>query len=234
MPGSRRAEGALQPTREHGRPEVTVDRTSEVRWFFEGRPPAQVLNWFIAGTGGLVEERSDTYRLDGQVDVGVKRRDGSTLELKLRARPPVPFVADHRLVGRLEQWERWSPADGRICPGDQVAWVDVDKKVIKRRFGRDGREVALTDATRAMTGQGCDVEIAAVSTDDRTAWTFAFAAFGESDGRPGDLLRAAWAALVSPAPPPDRLLLSSEHSYGYPEWLSRFVCPSPLVEDHPS
>lgn len=214
--------GVDRPTEEHDDPEVAVDRTSEVRWFFEGQPPKNVLSWFNGGGGGLVEERRDTYRLDGQVDIGVKRRYGATLELKLRLQPPVPFVASHDLDGRLELWQRWSPADGRIYLNDQMIWVDVDKTVIKRRFGRDGHEVPLTHETRAMDGQGCDAEIAIVSVEGQTAWTFAFAAFGAPLDDHHDLLRAAWGTLIGDVPRPNRLQLSPERSHGYPEWMARF------------
>lgn len=200
---------------------IAVDVTTELRWFFDGDLGPETLSWFTDGGNGLTEARCDTYRLDGQVDVGVKRRFRTTLELKRRLRPAEPFAIGSDLHGRLECWQRWSPADGRVELGDGTIWVDVDKWVIKRRFDRTGEERALSEETRAMTGEGCDVEIARVSADGRSAWTFAFAAFGPLDGHRDSLL-AAWNGLLADGPPPGDLRLTADVSCGYPEWMSRF------------
>ena len=202
-------------------PPVTVDLTTEVRWFVDGRLPHDVAAWFTdGGRSGLAEDRRDTYRLDGQADIGVKRRYQRILELKLRTP-----VADSGFVrpeahGRLERWQRWSPADGRIYLTDHANWADVDKSVVKRRFDLDGREVPLTEETRPMQGTGCDAEVASVTVDGHTAWTFAFAAFGDED-RHRDLLAAAWGALLAGRRRPGRLQLRHGDSCGYPEWMAR-------------
>ena len=209
----------LAPGREQPGPEVAVDLTTELRWFLDGRPPEDVVVWFThEGSTGLSENRRDTYRLDGQVDIGVKRRYGKVLEMKLRQGLPEPFL--HReLDGWLETWQRWSPADGLIHLSPNTTWVDVDKTVVKRRFACDGREVPLTESTRAMTGQGCDVEIATVSVAGRMASTFAFAAFGPAEIHRSSL-RVAWAALLRDWPRPWPLRLRWAVSCGYPQWMA--------------
>jgi hypothetical protein len=70
-----------------------------------------------------------------------------------------------------------------------------------------------------MTGQGCDAEVATVSMRGRTAWTFAFAAFGPIDSH-RSLLERAWDTVVSGRPRPRRLQLRCEDSCGYPEWIA--------------
>jgi len=201
--------------------DVSVDLTSEVRWFFDGPLPPSVLTWFVGPGSGLVEDRCDTYRLDRQIDTGVKRRFRTTLELKLRLDRPKPLVIGC-LDGSLEVWKRWSPADDRVRLDEATVWVDVDKTVIKRRFDGEGREVALSEADRAMTGDGCDVEIAAISVNSLQAWTFALAAFGEP-GRHEAFLACAWAALATDRPRNDEFELDRRHSCGYPEWLARLA-----------
>ncbi len=201
--------------------DVSVDLTSEVRWFFDGALPASVLTWFAGPGTGLVADRCDTYRLDRQIDTGVKRRFRTTLELKLRLDRPKPLVIGN-LDGRLERWKRWSPADDRVRLDDATVWVDVDKTIIKRRFDGEGREVVLSEANRAMTGEGCDVEIAAISVNSLQAWTFALAAFGEP-GRHEAFLACAWAALAADRPRNDEFELDRRHSCGYPEWLARLA-----------
>ena len=59
--------------------------TTELRWFRNGPFPRSVCSWFTSnGAFGAVEERHDRYLMDGRLDRGLKLRDGSTLELKVR------------------------------------------------------------------------------------------------------------------------------------------------------
>ena len=221
--GSSESESAvrLRPGAASALPEVSVDLTTELRWFFDGRLPEEVLSWFTrGGATGLVEDRCDAYRLDGQVDIGVKRRFGTVFELKLRQGSPEPFFIGRDMDGWLETWQRWSPADGRIHLTENTTWVDVDKTVVKRRFSSDGQELPLSEETRAISGQGCDAEIATVSVRGRTGWTFALAAFGPADGRRSSL-ELAWHALVSGRRCPRRLQLHCANSCGYPEWIAK-------------
>lgn len=214
-----------------GSSDIAIDLTTEVRWFFGGRIAPEVLTWFTREGPGLREERSDSYRLDGQADIGVKRRFGTTLELKLRLGPPEPFVIGRDLEGRLETWQRWSPANGRVSLSENTRWIEIDKAVIKRRFDPFGRELPLSEETRAMEGEGCDVEVVAVSVAGRTAWTFAFAAFGPLDCH-RVAIGAAWQQLLGGRPPPRQLRLTREASNGYPEWLVRVAPAEP--GDRPS
>lgn len=205
---------------------ATVDLTTEVRWFFEGQVPAGVLTWFTNnGTTGLVEERCDVYRVDEQPDVGIKRRDGATLELKLRVRPPEPLEIGRNVDGQVESWQRWSPAGGRVDLGHHTTWAEVDKTIIKRRFALNGDEIPLSVETRAMSHQGCDAEIVTISIDGVTAWSFAFAAFGPLDHH-HRCLAAAWEALATDQPWPPQLRLQRQNSKGYPAWLTGVTTPA--------
>ncbi len=211
----------LRPDESSHLPEVAVDLTSELRWFFDERLPDELAAWFTNGAStGLTEVRWDTYRLDGAIDVGVKRRFKQLLELKVRQGPPETFSMTPGLDGWLETWQRWSPADGRVHLSEDTRWIDVHKTVTKRRFAGDGDELELSEDNRAMTGHGCDVEIATVSIEGRTGWTFAFAAFGPVD-RHRPLLELAWAALLGGGAVPTPLQLHAGNSFGYPAWLSK-------------
>ena len=199
---------------------VTITDTTELRWFAEGPLPTDVHAWFAhGGSAGFVEHRSDTYRMDGRFDTGVKRRFGETLELKVRRSIGEQVVLSAGLAGRLEVWRRWSPAECMVVRGHNVPWVDVEKTVVKRRFSIDGEELPLDPEARAQTGAGCDVEIAAVSVADVEAWTFAFAAFGPIEGR-RDALVASMRALVADGSQPDRFGPFFGLSSGYPKWLA--------------
>ncbi len=224
---------AAQPVRDDATsstPEVSVDLTSEMRWFFDDRPPEELVTWFTCGAAtGLTEVRWDTYRLDGAVDVGVKRRFKCVLELKVRRGPPTAFSIDPGLEGWLETWQRWSPADGRIHLTEDMDWIHVHKTITKRRFSSDGEELALSQDSRAMTGQGCDVEIATISIEGRTSWSFAFAAFGPLD-RHRLLLELAWAALPGGGVVPEPLRLHAANSLGYPAWITKMAPAAPKTE----
>lgn len=209
-------------------PGVSIDLTTELRWFFDGPLPSDVQAWFMPSGLGLLEHRSDTYLLDEPLDVGVKERSRRLLELKLRTCPPEPVTLRDSAHGCLETWRRWSPADQLVSVDSDAAWLAVEKVIVKRRFGTDGREKLLSESTRALTGDGCDAEIAALSVDGRQAWTFALAAFGEPDSHFRSL-ELALRSVCRRQAPADRLRLQVEDSYGFPEWISRMSRVPPRV-----
>ena len=198
----------------------SVVDTTELRWFVAGQLPPEVRAWFTGSTG-VVEERWDTYFLDGRRHAGTKRRFREVLELKVRQSVGDRIDLDDTLTGRLEVWRKWSPAEGLIDDDADGRWVDVHKSIVKRRFLADGSEVAF--APEAPTsGAGCDVEVAAVEVDGVEGWTLAFAAYGAPAGR-NDALRASWRALVAQTPPPAQFVPHAGRAMGYPEWLVRTV-----------
>lgn len=203
-------------------PGVRIDLTSELRWFFRGPLPDDVVAWFtVDGSAGLPEQRVDLYRTSDEFDSGLKRRGGTILELKLRHGSPAVFELDDRCAGLLERWQRWSPAADRVLGTGHVDWTVVDKSIVKRRFDLEGTEFMLTEATRPMIGMGCDAEIVAVTVDGVSAWSFSFAAFGPLEHHQ-QLLSAAWASLLR-RPRPSSLELDVERSSGYPQWLATEV-----------
>ena len=193
--------------------------TTELRWFVRGSLPAQVSVWFTGSTG-VLEERSDTYLLDGRDDIGVKRRFRQMVELKVRQSLDGRIEFGDGLAGSLEVWRRWSPAEVLVEHGADERWVDVHKSVVKRRFLLDGTEVAFSPILEA-TGAGCDVEVAGVTVGDVHWWTFAFAAFGPPATRREALL-ASWQALVAAAPCPEPFEPRTSRAMGYPEWLTLY------------
>jgi hypothetical protein len=191
--------------------------TTELRWFVRGSLPAEIRSWF-AVSSGVLEERIDTYLLDGRRDVGVKRRFRQTMELKIRQSLDGRIEFGDGLAGSLEVWRRWSPAEGLVEQSVDERWVDVHKSVVKRRFLLGGTEIAFSPVVEA-TGAGCDVEVAGVIIDDDHWWTFAFAAFGPPATRQQALL-ASWRALVTAAPCPEPFEPRTARAMGYPEWLT--------------
>ena len=198
--------------------------TTELRWFVPVPLPPDIVVWF-RGTTGVLEERYDTYLLDGRRDVGVKRRFRETLELKVRQSHDGRVELGEGLAGSLEEWRKWSPADRLLEDASDGRWVDVHKSVVKRRFSTDGTEIAFSSDPHA-TVAGCDIEVAGVTVGAVRAWTFAFAAFGPPATR-RDALLASWQALVADTPCPEPFGPRTGRVMGYPEWLTLTVSPDP-------
>ena len=85
----------------------------EVRWFFEGRLPAQVSARFGSEALGeflpATEQRTDLY-LATREELGVKLRDGK-LEIKWRPDPNQPLTVSSLLQGQAEYWDKRSWKD---------------------------------------------------------------------------------------------------------------------------
>jgi hypothetical protein len=197
---------------------VAVVDTTELRWFASGELPADVGAWFTrTGTVGAVEERYDRYRLDDQAALGVKRRFGTTLEMKMRQSLGERLALEPGLEGRLEVWRKWTPAGGFAESSAPWIWLDVNKRVVKRRFSVGGNEIEHSPDAGSMEAAGCDAEIVSVEAGEFSVWSLAFAAFGPVSTR-RDALLASWQALR--ADYPDLLRSCFGLSCGYPEWLT--------------
>jgi hypothetical protein len=209
-------------------PSALID-TTELRWFRDGPLPRSVCSWFAPnGAFGAVEERADRYLVDGRLDRGLKLRGGSTLELKLRqtiARTVPsgdgPDTVAELPRGTVEEWQKWSPADHLVSTGSEP-WVEVHKRIVKRRFTIGGRELTVFDAAGPPVGAYCDIEIVAIDDGSTEAWSLAFAARGPLHRRHTGM-GAAWRSLASVTPPPPSGLLVFDIPCGYPEWLARSV-----------
>jgi hypothetical protein len=220
---------ATSPGRASDVDELLFVDTVELRWFARGRIAPEVVSWFTeGGRSGVLEERRDSYRIDGRSDIGVKRRFRETLELKIRLSIGEHLMVDSHLAGALEVWRKWSPADRLVTSGEDERWFDVHKTVTKRRFTADGHEIVLAAGERAFAGTGCDVEIAAVSVEGVEAWTLAFAAFGQGHDRTRAII-AAWKALTAESRHPERFEASLSRSAGYPEWLTQVIPTARVV-----
>jgi hypothetical protein len=209
---------------------VAVVDTFELRWFVRGPLPAEVRNWFTGSTG-VVEVRRDSYLVDDRVDVGIKRRGETTLELKLRQRVESWVDLGDALAGPLEWWRKWTPAEDLVEIPTSGRWIDVDKSIIKRRFSPNGTEVAFT--TDPGVDPACDVEVASVSAGGIDAWTLAFAAFGPPPGRRENIL-AAWRTLRASADT-FRVSIAVASATGYPERIARCFAPdtsASVRDDH--
>jgi hypothetical protein len=205
--------------------------TSEVRWFARGPLPSDVQTWFTGGrTAGSVEDRLDTYQLHGLDDIGVKRRDGTTLEVKVRRTLGPSLNLGDGLEGRIDEWSRWEPGeDDGIWQSPETPWIDVHKVIYTRSFMPTDREVILPAIHTNRLVAGCDIEIADVTVGGIDTWSLALKAFGPTAGRQ-DALVSSWSTLLARSPSIESLGFAFDRACGYPEWL-RLVTLGQLEAD---
>jgi hypothetical protein len=196
--------------------------TTEVRWFADGALPTSLVTWFTS-THISIELRRDLYRIDGSPDVGLKRRAGGPLEVKLRCESSGSVPLGRTRVGQIEEWRKLIDVDEEALPvGPDPVWADVDKVVLTRSYVRSPEGVMRPTAQRDLLLPGCDVELASVQVGDVTAWTFALEAWGLETDRPS-VLRNTLTVFAAETPLSEELVTHLASDVGYPEWLSTVV-----------
>jgi len=194
--------------------------TSEIRWFSRGSLPSEVLAWFTGGrTVGSVEDRHDFYQMHRLNDIGVKRRHGSTLEVKVRRTLDEPLDLGDGLDGRMEEWSRWEPVeDDGAWQLPDAPWIDVHKVIYTRSFMPTDREVILPAIHSNRLFAGCDIEVAEVTVGGIDTWSLGLKAFGPTSGRQ-QALATSWGTLRTHSPLTEGLDFAFDRACGYPEWL---------------
>ena len=201
--------------------------TLEVRWFYPGPVPGQLVAW-LDRQGWLPAAqppRTDHYlRLPGRPTLGVKLREGN-IELKTRLSEPQEVQLGPRAAGGLALWRKWSfplaqdagPLERLLVPG--AAWIPVTKErwLQRYRLGNGLEPVAVPLGTPAELG--CEFELSAVRAGGEEWWSACFEAFGPE----ADLERALLAVASRVVGPGWPLPLDVEGAMGYPAWLARFA-----------
>lgn len=193
-----------------GQPSPGSIVTKEVRWFFDGPLPLDVKMWFTAfSTRGERESRTDVYdRMEAGRGVGVKRRNGASVDAKHRVAHTDAVELRAGVSGRVEEWEKTSRS-GLVVGRDQVV---VSKEITTRLFdlGSSGLDVPT----------GCEAELASLRVGSLRAWSLCFETYGDPDHRDEALL-CGIVGLFGEGSLPDVLRLEQGSSFGYPEWISR-------------
>lgn len=199
--------------------------TVEVRWFYEGRVPVEVREWFQRGVYGPDEQprRVDHYLRLGDTDsLGIKLREGR-IEIKQRHHPHGIVHFHERAAGLVEGWRKWSLPLAEVGEGlahalvPASAWIAVQKERSLRicRIGSDGLLIPVPGV--AYPGQGCGVELTAVEVGGAVWWSLAFEAFGDGSYLQENLVSGIERLFNHEGVP---FLLEAQASCGYPRWLS--------------
>ena len=206
-------------------------RTCEIRWFFLGGLPVQVLDWFARDmTGSEAPEpvaREDLYLLlKGRNDIGLKyRRD--KIQLKLLGASEDVAVLSGTVAGRLGHWERhsWTYIKEEPGPGERLFRSRVRRRPSgggEKPAGRSpmpmdsAGSVDCATAGKALTAP-LVMEVTEVSFSDFAGWTLGIDAVGEPQAT-DDQLRAALPKLLADFP---LLPLPKDQSFSYPQFLER-------------
>ncbi|HOT92809.1 MAG TPA: hypothetical protein PLJ78_08320 [Anaerolineae bacterium] len=198
--------------------------TVEVRWFYPGVIPQDVLAWYHYGERAPEGQppRIDYYlRLAGQDDLNIKLREGR-IEIKQRAKQYGVEQLHAHVSGLVEVWHKWSfgVSDTGSGLGDltgpRPAWIAVRKaRRLRRYLVTDGGEEVIAIAGSDIIAQGCNIELAEIKLGEEIGWSLAFETFG-----PEATLHATFTRVVQHVLRGDSVpFLDTEHSYGYARWL---------------
>ena len=205
-------------------------KTIEVRWFYPGILPTEILTWFNkAGEPPVKPDiRRDVYLESISPDIGIKLREGN-LEVKYRQAKieslaqslPGGIEIDSCGISQVESWSKWICVDdtSSLTPADvanKVGWINVDKiryqRVYKVVFDED---VQLTSISKPQANAGA-IEVTGLRVFEQDWWTIACEYLGDDISVNFQFLPLV-RSLLSGYP----LCLDSPFECGYPEWLNQ-------------
>lgn len=210
--------------------------TAELRWFYRGTLPEEVLHWFEQDCLGEQlqppEEREDLYLYSPGCDyLGIKLRQGR-LEIKWRKAELGVVRFGDRVEGKAEKWGKWLCEDPTAesfqltTVVGEKAWVSVKKVRFLRKASLTqrqyqvlpGESITPVSVTESID-QGCTVELTQLGINGNAWWSLAFEAEGKDDCLMDNLQAVANWVFKSY----HGSKLQGEDSYAYPTWLSIVV-----------
>ena len=200
----------------------------EIRWFFEGDVPDAVRRWFEGLAGGLAspvkqkkEERTDTYLVTQDKNVGVKLRE-EKLEIKWRTGHRRFSATGEKVSGQAEDWCKRTWSDKGKTPAEKTGetvtheagfpWVDVKK--VRRQCKLALAEGKLVPV-EGWAEQAFLVELTSLSLRRKSWWSLGVDVLADEKEAMQSLRQGA-EALFADYSGPD---LDTGNSYGYPEWI---------------
>jgi hypothetical protein len=172
--------------------------SAEIRWFWQGRCPQPVHDWFfksgLSPGGGL--PRVDKYVPQRkEAEISLKKR-GNKPEYEIKGLVSTRRAAElEPLAPHIEIWCKWSCTIPRLnLTDDELAitktrWLRKfdTSKYVRAEIPLDANEKPKADYSLPL--QGCNVELTEVQIGGHAGawWTLGFEAFGDLDSVPMNL-----------------------------------------------
>lgn len=195
-----------------------MDDTLEARWFIDGRPPTDVLEW-IQSLGAEAESaRTDLYLASDDSAMNVKLREGR-VQTKHRIGDRMPISFTDTADGIQERWVKWSfptvEQHHDLFDDDPTGlWVPVHKERLRLILSPEEQSARFS---RLIEPEPADakIELTEVRSQGRRAWTICVEAEGRPEALPGTLQQAGNHFFDHGQPP----ALSASRSFGYARWI---------------
>ena len=169
---------------------MSINRSAEIRWIFEGKIKENIKERFNNGTfKPKYEERDDQYLVLAGLDkIGIKLRE-KKLEFKPLVSSKIEINLPDKINGKVELWEKWSLKDSEAGAflhipknTDNENWIKINKSRFLRKYSMDnGISEEVNPDYRP--DEGCGVEITGLIIDKtiESYWTLGFEAFGSNE-----------------------------------------------------
>ncbi len=203
--------------------------TYELRWFYPGRIPEDIQNWFeqycLIDSPSPPEERSDLYLYLPECEfLGIKLREGR-LEVKWRQAELGIVRFGESVEGKVEKWGKWlccDPTGESFQPSQVLAnplWLSVEKVRYSQIYQVTPEFSPQPVFSDENIDNGCSIELTQLVIQNHTWWSLAFEAFGE-DAHLMDNLQATANWVFHPD---GGAKLITTDSFAYPSWIA-LVC----------
>lgn len=198
--------------------------TREVRWFFDGAIPPEILDWFQSAARPIQREiRVDTYDLAAaRRRVGLKVRSSAVFDSKLLVTVDPDVELGFGMRGHVEDWMKITEPAHDDHPHITGIRIEVVKDLLTRRYELDSPAMGEP--------AGCEVELASITAGAAQAWTICFETFGPPDAI-GDAFDLGVLTFLAETPLPEGFQLVADRSWSYPEWLVRREMAGRLASD---
>jgi len=203
-----------------------MDDTLEVRWFVNGSPSDDVVDW-IQSLGAEAESaRTDLYLVSDDPAMNVKLREGR-VQTKHRIGDRTPISFADSVDGVQERWVKWSFPTAEqhhdLFDDDPTGlWVPVHKERLRLKLSPDEQATLLPRLIESDPAEA-KLELTKVRSQDHEAWTVCMEAEGRPDALPGTLQQTG-TYLFEQEPPPT---FSADHSFGYARWIQTLKSSQP-------
>ena len=194
--------------------------TVEVRWFYPGQVPGQLVAWFRQVVGEPEEQlgRVDHYlRLESTEALGIKMREGR-IEIKQRQQRLGLVRFQVGIAGQVEAWRKWSFGlawAGAFAPPS--SWIAVEKKRTLHRVQIGGEGLIVPLPAGSYEAVGCGLELTRIGVGGAIWWSLGLESFGPEATLRDSLMAVAGHLFASGTVPQ----LEAAVSCGYPRWLQR-------------